>query len=119
VLSIFCFSGYTAPYVGALGILVMGYGDGMAAIIGKTFGKTSYTIGKSTKTIEGSLTMFIISSVVILIILTIYNPGARYTAIPLLAISATIIEAITPKGLDNITVPLGISFLYYWFFLVA
>ena len=34
VLALFSFSSLSLPYVGALGILTMGYGDGFAAIIG-------------------------------------------------------------------------------------
>ena len=44
--------------VGFLGFMVLGYGDGLAAVIGKKFGRTR---SKSGKSFIGSLTMFIVS----------------------------------------------------------
>src|SRR6056297_376715 len=44
ILAIITFSEGMNPYVGAMGILVMGYGDGFAAIIGEKFGKHSFTV---------------------------------------------------------------------------
>ena len=43
------------PQYTAIGILVMAWGDGMAAIIGQRFGKHSYQVFNITKSWEGSL----------------------------------------------------------------
>ncbi|MEY2858768.1 MAG: hypothetical protein RLZZ74_3081, partial [Cyanobacteriota bacterium] len=45
------------PQYAVIGILVMAWGDGMAAIIGQRFGRHKYQIGEVTKSWEGSLAM--------------------------------------------------------------
>ena len=45
--------------IGLCAILIMGYGDGLAAVIGRNVKSKPYKIGNTTKTIAGSFTMFI------------------------------------------------------------
>lgn len=113
ILSLITFSPLSYPAIGALGILIMGYGDGMAAIVGKRYGKRKFRIQGSEKSLEGSLTMFIVSFFTAYIVLSFFHvPGILLYSI-LIAFFASIVEAITPHGLDNLTVPLGTSF-FYW-----
>lgn len=91
-------------------ILTMGLADGLAAVIGSYFGKTtSYSIFGRTKSLVGSLTFYIVT----LVLLAIYNThttspehGAVYL---LIALAATAIENISVLGLDNLFVPLLIT----------
>ena len=64
------------PILGLTGALVMGYGDGFAAIIGKRVKSPKYKVGNTTKTIAGSATMLLISFVVCVVILKIL--GVNY-----------------------------------------
>jgi phytol kinase len=99
------------PLIGAIGILTLGYGDGLAAVIGSKWGKRKLIYGKS---VEGSLTMLLATFIVTFTLLA-FNfsfPIALSVAL-VLAISATVIELYTPKGLDNLTVPLLTSLIYY------
>jgi len=104
-------------YIGALGIMVMGYGDGLAAVIGKNFGKYKYKIANGTKSIEGSTVMlvfsFLASAVVLISFLGFDLFYIRVSFI--VAVFATIIEAVTFKGLDNISVPLSSALLAHYF----
>lgn len=105
-----------SPYIGAIGILIMGYGDGLAAVIGKKYGKHPLAFGKS---VEGSLTMFIVSFIVTFVILIRYGSLASALLVGLgVAIAATFIELFTPKGLDNLTVPLGTAMLAFVLLLI-
>lgn len=81
------------------GILIMGYGDGLAGLIGSAWGHHKYTVMKCTKSWEGTCVMFIVS----LLIALLAGNGAYSLLIALLA---TALEALTPFGLDNITVPI-------------
>jgi phytol kinase len=101
-------------YIGALGILILGYGDGFAAIIGKKFGKTKLIFGKS---LEGSITFYVASLLVVIVVLFIYQPMLSNTLliVLLLPLFATLIELITPAGLDNLTIPLGVAAIAYVF----
>lgn len=102
-------------YIAVTGILVLGYGDGFAAVIGTQFGRTKLVSGKS---LEGSLTMFVASLIVIFLMLALGQPSLLVNAwflVPLLALGATVIELFTPNGLDNLSVPLLTAALFYGF----
>ncbi|MCI6691378.1 MAG: SEC59/DGK1/VTE5 family protein [Clostridium sp.] len=113
ILALITFKNTEFSYIGALGILVMGYGDGFAAIIGVKYGKHKFKVLGNNKSLEGSLAMFLFSFVVSLVILYIFNPVNMLLYSLILATVSTVLEAFSPYGLDNLTVPLGISLLYY------
>lgn len=97
-------------YVGLLGVMIMGYGDGLAAVIGKKYGKKDIGNGKS---LIGVVTMFIVSLVAASLIIG-FTEGLNFIWIAVVvAITASLIEYLTPKGLDNLSVPIGISLIYY------
>jgi len=98
---------------GALGILIMGYGDGMAAVIGQFFGKHKFTIFKGHKTWEGSLTMWLVSTIVVAATLYFTTPAISWPMVILIPFLATLIEAISPYGLDNLFVPLITALIYF------
>ena len=104
------------PFIGAVGILVMGYGDGLAAVIGKAYGKHKLAFGKS---IEGSIMMFVASFIVVFLI-SLFTQSVAISLILALGVGAlaTIVELITPKGLDNLSVPLSTSLIYYILLLI-
>jgi dolichol kinase len=106
----------------AIGILAMSYGDGIASLIGSKYGKKIYNISGDKKSIMGSIAMFIFTFIMIIIAILIYINIFSYDIIItyelilylfLISIIAAILEGITPKGLDNITVPLLVSFSYW------
>ena len=105
------------PYYGAVGALVMGYGDGFAAILGDRYGKHVYHIRRSKKSIEGSVAMFVFSFLVTIVILLLEFHtlhGLHFLVAFFVAIASTVIEGITPLGFDNISVPLLSTFFYIW-----
>lgn len=98
-----------APYYGAIAILIMAWGDGLAAIIGQSFGKRIYTVLGNRKSWEGTLTMFVVSYTIVCLVLLGVQGNIWQTwvvGIPV-AIGATAIELFAQWGLDNLTVPLG------------
>lgn len=107
ILSIITFGILKRPDLGLIPILVMAYGDGLAAVIGKKIKSKKYNIGKTQKSIAGSLTMFIISLIAVSIYLIYIGSGLWFAKAVIMSIVITIIEAISVKGLDNITVPMG------------
>jgi dolichol kinase len=94
---------FDQPWIIAVGIAAMSYGDGMASLIGMKYGKTKYNVFGDTKSIEGSLTMFLVLIVTLGIALTYFNVPINLLVIGSVALVATIFEGITPKGLDNLT----------------
>ncbi|KAF0222354.1 MAG: integral membrane protein [Erysipelotrichaceae bacterium] len=98
---------------GGLGILVMGYGDGFAAVIGQFFGKHTFSIFKGKKSIEGSLAMLIVSMIVVYAYLSYTTPVVSWSMVIVIPVLATLIEAISPYGLDNLFVPLISALIYF------
>jgi phytol kinase len=97
------------PQYAALGILVMTWGDGLAATIGQRFGKHTYQVWGIKKSWEGSLTMFLVSFFVSnLILLAVQgNIWQTWVFAAVVALVATTLEAFSKFGIDNLTVPLG------------
>ncbi len=100
---------YNDLQIGLVGVLVMGYADGFAAIIGTKFPYGKYSIYNNTKTLAGSATFFIIA----FFVLTIITASQNYIALIAAALILTIIEAISRFGFDNILVPLVASGCYF------
>ena len=93
----------------------MGYGDGFAAILGKKVKSKEYKILGTTKSIAGSATMFVFSLVISCVVF--YMIGIEYFILKALltAVIATLLEAVSVKGLDNITVPIMVTVMTYLF----
>ncbi len=98
---------------GGLGILVMGYGDGFAAVIGQFFGKHTFSIFQGKKSIEGSVAMLIVSVIVVIAYLSYTTPVLSWSMVIVIPVLATLIEAISPYGLDNLFVPLITALIYF------
>ena len=112
------FWGRSLPHLTAIGILVMTWGDGLAAIIGRRFGTHPYQIWGMNKSWEGTFTMFITSfSITSGILIWIYHTSSSVTLIAGMALAisaiATALEAFSKYGLDNLTVPIGTAGLCY------
>ncbi|AFZ31991.1 phosphatidate cytidylyltransferase [Gloeocapsa sp. PCC 7428] len=97
------------PQYAALGILVMTWGDGLAALIGQRFGKHRYKLWGIQKSWEGSLAMGVVSYIVSsLIFLSVQgNIWQTWFISLVIAVVATSLEAFSKFGIDNLTVPLG------------
>jgi phytol kinase len=95
-------------YMAAL--LHMALADGLAAVIGVSFGKRNkYVVFGHIKSIAGTSTFFAISLGIIAGYM--YQSGAAINpfAIAGIALGATVLENASPKGLDNITVPVWVA----------
>ena len=105
------------PYVIAAGILPMAYGDAAASLVGEKFGKRHFSI-LAKKSLEGSVAMFAVSFVgleVGLLFFSAFYPLSLFSlVITALAVAAvaTVAEALTPRGFDNITVPVFSALLF-------
>lgn len=100
-------------------LMPLTWGDAFAAIIGKRWGRRTYTIAGATRSIEGSIAMFVFSFVSVLLVFLWMGPAA-YNRIMwavvfalVTAAAATLIESVSVRGLDNLTVP-AVSLLALW-----
>jgi len=110
------------PHFAVLGVLVMTWGDGLAALIGQRFGKHPYKLWEMQKSWEGSLTMALVSFAVSgLVLMSVQGMNWTTGIIALtIALIATGLEAYSRYGVDNLTVPIGSAvagFLLNWLLL--
>ncbi len=105
-----------------LGYLVAGWGDAVGEPIGVRFGKHRYKVPtltgiECTRSIEGSAAVFIMSSfasaftmVVLLDVPPLLAVGTGIAA----GIGATLVEAVSPHGMDNFTIQVAaVAMAYY------
>ena len=101
----------TEPYVLAAGILPMAYGDAAASLVGQKLGRHKYNVF-GAKSLEGSMAMFLTCLfgllALMLFFVYLYPISIFDFAVASLgaAVVATACEALTPRGFDNLTVPL-------------
>jgi len=105
----------------AIGILAMSYGDGLASLFGKKYGKRTYQIFRDTKSYVGSFAMFVFTFLCLVIAMVFYAVPLSFSGLMILAwisLCAAFVEGITPLGLDNISVPFVVAVLFYFFMVV-
>jgi dolichol kinase len=98
------------PVVLVASLMPMTWGDAFAAVIGQRYGRREYSVFGSTRTLEGSLTMFFVSLIATMIPLLMFSfdritPGEALLVSAITALGATAAEALSPHGTDNLTVP--------------
>lgn len=114
--------------IAAAAVMAMTWGDALAAIIGKAYGRRTYRLFDHTRTWEGTLVMVLASFTAIFLTLWLLpgsalSPGSAVLGVGAAVIMAlfgsivaTLAEAISPAGLDNLSVPLSTAlalFLLY------
>ncbi len=101
---------YSPASIAAMGFL--GWGDGMAPVIGKKFGKHKYNV-ISEKSFEGSLAFFVFGLLGAFFFNLILLGKADFEFLLICAFITTIVEGLSPKDFDNILIPLSVLLLYY------
>jgi dolichol kinase len=97
------------PDVVVAGVLPMAYGDSSAALVGGYAGERRKVKGK---TLEGCAAMYTASLISLLLGLTFISSFQSYTFVqrvaPAIATASVcmLVEAMSPRGTDNISVPL-------------
>lgn len=100
----------------AVGILAMSYGDGFASLIGVRYGKHKYNISGDEKSYIGSISMFVFTFILMIIAVLFYDMIITYNLMMILvfiSFISAVVEGITPKGLDNFSVPIIAAMLFY------
>ena len=97
------------PHILVATLMPLTWGDAMAAILGKAYGHIKYTVMGQTRSIEGSVSMFLFSLMSTFLALWLVSPDAAgwgsFGIAVIAALLATLVEAISPWGLDNLTIP--------------
>ena len=108
IVAMICGTLYYKQFAGVLAMAMLGWGDGLAPIIGTRYGKLKYRV-LSDKSVEGSLAFLVGSIFAGLFFVRLIVPESfDATKIVTIAVIATIVEGISPKEVDNITIPLAV-----------
>lgn len=99
------------PYFG-IGLFVMAFGDGFAPLIGKSI-KSKKIYGD--KTLAGTITVFLISIIVVIVFDKIFGINYKIYEIIIIGIWSGLLEILGKKGIDNLSLPLGIALISWWF----
>jgi phytol kinase len=95
-------------------VMPLTWGDGLASVVGKTWGKHPYQVWGHTRTWEGSLTFFVAAGISVWLALWLngatFSPATALLPALAIAITTTIAEAVSVAGLDNLTVT-GVALL--------
>jgi len=99
----------------SIGILSMAFGDGLAGLLGRSISSPKWSILGQTKSIIGTLTMGIVVAITTSTISSLSNLGIQPLEIVVISLIATFLEQISPWGIDNLTVPIGVTCIGIWF----
>jgi phytol kinase len=111
--------------VAVAGVMALTWGDALAALIGQHWGKHRYTVLGEDRSWEGTAAMFLSSFIAIALVLLflpgsalspnsqVLSYGLTFTAALLAALVSTIVEAVSPRGIDNLAIPFAAA-LVVW-----
>lgn len=95
-------------------IVVLTVGDAVAALIGQRYGRIRYRMSGTTRTVEGSMAFIGVSFLCIWPLLQGLTEMLLVHCAALsvvLATTASAVEAVSPPGLDNVSIPITTFFL--------
>jgi len=110
---------WSRPHLLVASLMPMTWGDALAAVLGARYGQLRYTLWGSSRSLEGSVSMLLFAFAATALALWLFPPlalGPSLLYALIVALAATLTEAITPWHLDNLTVPLisaGVLYLLF------
>jgi phytol kinase len=105
---------WSQPVLMVAAMMPLTWGDAMAAITGRRYGHYHYTVGKHTRSLEGSLAMlfwsWITTSLALFVMPYLLDKPLINWMLALIyggavALVCTLVEAFSPWGIDNLTIP--------------
>jgi phytol kinase len=99
---------WSQPALLVASLMPLTWGDAFAAVLGKRWGAHTYRVFGQTRSLEGSLAMFAFSYVATSLALIAFGQplASAFFWGFLTAVVATLVEASSPWGIDNLTIPL-------------
>jgi phytol kinase len=110
------------PVLMVAALMPMTWGDAMAAIFGERYGHHRFTIGKHTRSLEGSVAMlfwsWIPTSLALFVVPYLLGRPTVNWLLALVqgatvALVCALVEALSPWGIDNLTVPAAATLILH------
>lgn len=111
--------------IAAAAVMAMTWGDALAHLIGRRWGRRTYTLFGHTRSWEGTAAMAAFTLVAVFLTLwllpgsplsptsRVLGPVSAAIMAAFVALSATLMEGVSPLGLDNLSVPLVSALALY------
>lgn len=112
---------WDTPPLMVAALMPLTWGDGMAPVVGKAYGRNHYAIHTSTRSVEGSMGFFV--GCLIFTWLALWAVGgspdislsAALVPALVITVATTLVEAVSIWGLDNLTITaVAILILQLW-----
>lgn len=103
------------PWIFVAAVLAVSWGDGAGEIIGRPFGSRNYSVAETTRSLEGSLAVFVFTWAALAISVFLFRNGQiNLLLFPIIITSlvVTLLEAVSPYWTDNIFIPLSVAGLF-------
>ncbi len=108
VVACICGTLFYKTFPGIMAIATLGWGDGIAPIVGSRYGRLKYEV-LSSKSVEGSISMFIAAFAASIFFVWLIIPSElNIIRILILSAIATVVEACSPKEIDNLLIPTAV-----------
>jgi phytol kinase len=112
---------WETPPLMVAALMPLTWGDGLAPVIGRAYGRHTYVVFGHTRSLQGSATFFVMGGVFTWLALWIIPGSPDITPLQAILptaailITTTLTEAVSPWGLDNLTVTAAaIAILSLW-----
>jgi dolichol kinase len=116
------YSFWSQPVLMVASMMPLAWGDAMAAIFGQRYGHYHYTVKGRTRSLEGSVAMlfwsWITTSLALFIMPYLLDKPLINWMLALIyggvvALVCTLVEALSPWGIDNLTIPAAAGLILY------
>ena len=99
------------PAAVCAGVLVMAFGDGLAGLLGTMVVSPSWTLLGQRRSLVGTASMALASLAVLMALATQAQAPGLMTMVGIASV-ATVLEQVAIGGVDNLTVPIGVAWLW-------
>jgi phytol kinase len=115
-------------YIIIVAVMAWGFGDAAAALVGKAWGrrKIVHRWVDGNKTVEGTLAMYVVSGIALLVSLLLFSNAPWYVGVlvsVLVAPICAVVELLSRHGMDTFTVPISTAIpafaLMYLFYVIG
>ncbi|MCI0511658.1 phosphatidate cytidylyltransferase [candidate division KSB1 bacterium] len=103
-------------FAGVVGMAILTWGDGLAPYFGQKFGRAKYRTLGPQKSYLGSLVVLVagfIGAGLMLLVTQVPPTVVPWGKLLLLSLLAMVIEALSPRDVDNILIPVGVVVFSY------
>ncbi|KAL7719339.1 Phosphatidate cytidylyltransferase [Entamoeba marina] len=108
VFGIFIFVFFDKYPPALIGLMIMDFGDGSAAVVGKYLGRHRLINPyKQPKSIEGAISIVVFGAISSVLICGLFFGEWYFNFCVMASILGSIVEIITPPGFDNMTIPIS------------